>query len=758
MAFEPVQVRYEADTTDVENAQKRVGRGFRRNKAEADSFGSSSGMRRMARELERLETQLKINGRDMDLLQKKAALLKERIADPVSPDVSRENLALQKYAEQIEKINTQLTPLRQQMKELSTWPQTGEGASLIQAEIAKVREAYDALIAKREQLGNVYEATENKIAARQATASAAEKDRAELAKLEIQMQKLELRTRGVSDRFSDVNAKMAANGQAAVKARRGLSVMETGTKSLTGALKAFGMMLRRVLVFMVVIQGIREFAQYLYAGMSANEEFAQSLNAIKVNLLTAFQPILSVVVPLIQKFIGWLANATAQIAAFVAALFGSTYAAQRQAAKLFYETAAAAKAVGGGSRKMAKDVKKSAAEIKGTLASFDQFNDITMQTLDNMDDIGGGGGGGAIPNPFENLKEVDVKDAENFGSALRAGLEWLFKDGLGGAIKKWFTTVLPLVWRNIFDKLREIFGPIGEWFVNKFQTIWYGIKEVFAPIGGWFGNKFHEARTNVEGVFSNIGIWFSERGNDIKTFFLESVPDRFKEKFTNARTNVETVFGTIGTWFETKWTDVKTLFLEKVPDFFKEKFDSARRNAETAFDGIGTFFENLWHNKIKPAFVDIGTRVGEAVGEAFRKAINAALATVEKGLNAPIDMINGLLNTIQQLTGSNIGRVAKITLPRLAAGGLAYGATLALVGDNKGASVGNPEVIAPLDRLQDIVTAAILQRDIAAGGGAVQPIEVRMMLDDGSTLVRMLVDPMNQTAKQLGYRAVFTPV
>lgn len=49
------------------------------------------------------------------------------------------------------------------------------------------------------------------------------------------------------------------------------------------------------------------------------------------------------------------------------------------------------------------------------------------------------------------------------------------------------------------------------------------------------------------------------------------------------------------------------------------------------------------------------------------------------------------------------GLLSKIQVPALAEGGLAYGPTMAMVGDNPGAS-GNPEVIAPLNKLKDIMS------------------------------------------------------
>jgi hypothetical protein len=48
------------------------------------------------------------------------------------------------------------------------------------------------------------------------------------------------------------------------------------------------------------------------------------------------------------------------------------------------------------------------------------------------------------------------------------------------------------------------------------------------------------------------------------------------------------------------------------------------------------------------------------------------------------------------------GILSAIKVPALATGGLAYGPTMALVGDNPGAR-SNPEVIAPLSKLQGML-------------------------------------------------------
>jgi beta-glucosidase-like glycosyl hydrolase len=83
-------------------------------------------------------------------------------------------------------------------------------------------------------------------------------------------------------------------------------------------------------------------------------------------------------------------------------------------------------------------------------------------------------------------------------------------------------------------------------------------------------------------------------------------------------------------------------------------------------------------------------------------AIVSALASVPP--NVPLSIAVGIAGAAQ------IGTILATPLPALSDGGIAYGNTIAQVGEYSGASV-NPEVIAPLDKLQSMM-----------GGGTVKVV------------------------------------
>lgn len=87
-------------------------------------------------------------------------------------------------------------------------------------------------------------------------------------------------------------------------------------------------------------------------------------------------------------------------------------------------------------------------------------------------------------------------------------------------------------------------------------------------------------------------------------------------------------------------------------------------------------------------------------------------------------------------------------IPKLAGGGMVYGDTLAVVGDNVGAA-SNPEVVAPLDELSKIIAKAldsVADKIIAANSGG----DIVCQLPDGTELARWTADNINRLSRQEG--------
>ena len=263
-----------------------------------------------------------------------------------------------------------------------------------------------------------------------------------------------------------------------------------------------------------------------------------------------------------------------------------------------------------------------------------------------------------------------------------------FISGICQAIGEFFS--------DLWTKLQEIFEPIGQWFSEKFQQAWDAIVNIFSGIGEWFSGVFQGAWDAIVNIFTPIGSWFGERWADV-TSALANIGAWFTDMFQKAWTGLTNIFSKLGSWFGERWNDV-TSALSSVSNWFGEMFTNAYNAVKDAFSSIGDFFSGVWET-VKGIFVNAGQMVGEAVGGAFKSAVNAVLGTIENVVNGFIGMINGVLDVVRNLPGLGwIGSVSTVSLPRLARGGIVDSPTIAMIGE------AGKEAVVPLENTGFIQT------------------------------------------------------
>lgn len=122
-----------------------------------------------------------------------------------------------------------------------------------------------------------------------------------------------------------------------------------------------------------------------------------------------------------------------------------------------------------------------------------------------------------------------------------------------------------------------------------------------------------------------------------------------------------------------------------------EFFKSIPGGIKDAFSGLGDFFGGLW-DKIVTKFTDLGTKIGDAVGGAFKAVVNAIISTAENTINGFFGLINGAISIINKIPGVELSKIDDVSFPRLETGGiLAKGQTGFLEGNGA-------EAVVPLDK------------------------------------------------------------
>lgn len=310
-----------------------------------------------------------------------------------------------------------------------------------------------------------------------------------------------------------------------------------------------------------------------------------------------------------------------------------------------------------------------------------------------------------------------VKNAIDFVSNIISAFMALFRGDLDG-----FSQYIEAALKNLIEIVKNLITAVVNYIITFFQTfgvdvkkifsdIWSGIVSIFSGVGAWFADKFRAAYTAITTIFSGIGQWFAARWTDIKNA-LSTVATWFQTMFQNAYTNVKNVFSAIGQWFNDRYTDIKSVF-STVGSWFYTKFTEAYTNIKNVFSNIGSFFSGIW-NTIKGIFTNVGTNIGEAIGGAFKSAMNNALATVERAVNKAIGFINGAIDIINDIPGVSIGHVGKVSLPRLAKGGVLKNgqAIMAEAGPELIQMVNGEAVVTPLT-----ASARNTALETAEGGG-----------------------------------------
>ena len=349
----------------------------------------------------------------------------------------------------------------------------------------------------------------------------------------------------------------------------------TGTNRMTGSTNAFGQSMKYLLPSLVVYQllggAITKLASGMMSALKTNDQFSASLNQIKVNLMTAFYPIYTTILPALNALMSTVAQLTGQLASFIAMLFGTTYDAAKQGASGLYDNIQALNDTGSSANKANEKVKK----LQKSLMGFDQINKLTMDTDDEKKedsttpgiDFGSATGTYSTPKWMKDIQNLlkdffkPFQDAwKNQGQRVIDAWKYALGEviGLASAIGKSFMEVWTngtgqLFIENILILLADVLGIIGDiagafrraWeddgrgtrLIQSFFDMWNRILELLHEIAVAFRNAWNDGRgesiaANILEIYTNI---FNTIGN---------IAEQLKKAWKEGRVG-ESIFGTI---------------------------------------------------------------------------------------------------------------------------------------------------------------------------------------------------------------------
>lgn len=364
----------------------------------------------------------------------------------------------------------------------------------------------------------------------------------------------------------------------------------------------------------------------------------------------------------------------------------------------------------GASVKNFKKLQTGVKTIKKELLGFDELNIL------GSEDSGGG-----VSAPSADLSNSNNDNLSNNIQESAAIISQFWEQDLetilsnADSIWKGFTSGLILACKGVYDFIKGTIETI--------QGIWETLVGVFTgdteKMEEGYRKLIDGLLTMIKGLVEFIiGLLWSVVG--IVLDVLNGIWKMIKNFGSWLWNGIKSIAKGIGDFFVSIWNGFKEKVVNPITNGIKNLWNNAINGAKNAWQGIknvfssvGTFFSGIW-NKIKTIFKDLGTKIGDVVGSAFKAAINGALRTVETIINTPIKAINGLLDTINSVPGISLSKLKTIQLPRLAAGGIidvpGTGVNIgsAIVGEK------GPEAVIPLsdDTLQRLANMIPITIDL----------------------------------------------
>lgn len=200
-------------------------------------------------------------------------------------------------------------------------------------------------------------------------------------------------------------------------------------------------------------------------------------------------------------------------------------------------------------------------------------------------------------------------------------------------------------WLDAWAVIKAYASTAGKAISKAFSDAWTAVKNAWASVSGFFRGIW----SAITQTFSNVKGWFADR-------------------FRQAWNGIKSIWNGASSFFRGIWSKVTGTF-GNVGGWFRSKFASAWSNIKGVFSGWASFFGGLW-GKIKSKFASIGSSLGKAMGNAVKSGLNKVISSIQSSINKGIGLINSAISLANKLPGIKVGKVPKVSLPRLARGGV----------------------------------------------------------------------------------------
>lgn len=276
-----------------------------------------------------------------------------------------------------------------------------------------------------------------------------------------------------------------------------------------------------------------------------------------------------------------------------------------------------------------------------------------------------------------------------------------------------YNNVLPL--RVLISIVQTAFVNAGKAIVTAFTAVGDTFKTIFNALTLALQRDLPGAFNALKDGLANVAIDVVEVASDIGADLVQGINEAiYAEKIDLLGEDALPTKAEIMAQFERLFAGTGTAIA-----------DGIASGAPAVQSGVDDLLRRLTTTQVKMKSISTGiSESAKDMQQSIANAFGSAAATAESFAEGLVDVARQIIkqylaigvakalasgNVVQAVALSvGAGLLDRIQVPALANGGLAYGPTMAMVGDNKNAAI-DPEVVAPLSKLKDMMGGGVVE-------------------------------------------------
>lgn len=205
---------------------------------------------------------------------------------------------------------------------------------------------------------------------------------------------------------------------------------------------------------------------------------------------------------------------------------------------------------------------------------------------------------------------------------------------------------------GLVQALPQIFAALVTAIPAIFKTIWNGIKTVFAPVGEWFKNLWNSLKSNpaLSSLCTTIENLWKAAKNNISTI-INAIKSVISTVWNAIKNNVSTVVNSIKDVITTVWNSIKNVVSTVI--------NSVKNVINTVWNAIKTIIANVMNiifsvikgdwTSVKNSISNILNAVKSVISSVWN-GIKSVISSVMSGIKSTISSVwNGIKNTVSSV-------------------------------------------------------------------------------------------------------------